>query len=331
MIEFDLTGAVSWANPSFLDMTGYRLDEIVGQQHRMFCFAETADAISLSAQFWEGLTRGEFHAGEFRRRRKDGRELWLQATYNPILDAQGQPERILKIASDITAVKRQQAEYEGKIRAIDRSQAVIEFGLDGIILAVNANFLDIFGYQEADLVGQHHRLLCDGQLIQSDAYRDFWTRLGRGEFDSGRYLRRARDGSAIWIQATYNPVLDANGRPWKIIKLASDISREVQLEQEIQSRLTESQDFRADLEARGGEIQAMIEEVSQIVGSINMIAAQTKLLALNATIEAARAGEAGRGFAVVASEVKKLASDTKKATEIAAQMMDQRIKAMLQA
>ncbi|KRB79697.1 hypothetical protein ASE00_18450 [Sphingomonas sp. Root710] len=326
VIEFDLSGVILWANQLFLDTMGYRLDEIVGENHRIFCFADYSRTPAY-ARFWERLSHGEFDAGEYKRRGRDGREVWLQATYNPVMDADGRPERILKIASDITAAKAHQAEFEGKLRAIDASQAVIEFALDGTILAANANFLAIFGYRETDLVGQHHRLLCDNQLVHSTEYRDFWMRLGRGEYDSGRYMRRARDGSPVWIQATYNPILDADGRPSKIVKFASDISHAVQLEQEIKARLAESQAFRADLEARGGDIQEMIAEVSQIVASINDIAAQTNLLALNATIEAARAGEAGRGFAVVASEVKKLASDTKVATEAAARMMRERITA----
>jgi len=159
----------------------------------------------------------------------------------------------------------------------------------------------------------------------------FWERLGEGLFDSGRYARRARDGRTIWIQATYNPVFGADGKLCKIVKFASDISREMSLETELQQRLAEAQRFRADLEDRGKDFEAMMREVSQIVASINEIAAQTNLLALNATIEAARAGEAGRGFAVVASEVKKLASDTKSATESAALMMSTRIGAIANA
>ena len=323
VIELDLDGTILWANEVFLRVMDYGLDEIVGQHHRIFCAKEHA-ASAAYRLFWAKLGRGEVDSGEYKRFAHGGREVWLRATYNPVLDAHGRPLRILKVASDITAAKREQAEHAGKLAAIERSQAVIEFSLDGTILDANDNFLRIFGYPAGDLIGQHHRLLCDEHLVRSPDYQALWQRLGRGEFDAGRYIRRARDGSAVWIQASYNPVLDADGRPWKVVKFASDVTEQVRLEQEVEARLEESHAFRSRLEARGDEVREMIGKVSTIVASINEIAAQTNLLALNATIEAARAGEAGRGFAVVASEVKKLASDTKAATEAAARMMNDR-------
>jgi methyl-accepting chemotaxis protein len=325
VIEFDTTGQILWANQLFLDAMGYALDEIVGEHHRIFCFPEVVSSPEYAA-FWHKLGQGEYDAGEYKRRTRWGREIWLQATYNPVFGADGRPEKVLKIASDISGARQQNAEVAAKLEAINRSQAVIEFGLDGTILDANQNFLDLFGYGEAMLVGQHHRILCDDALVRSEAYKAFWARLGRGEYDAGRYQRFTRTGQPVWIQATYNPVLDAAGRPRKIVKFASDISRQVRLEQEVEARLAEAHDFQDALEARGAEIDDMIAQVVRIVGTINDIAAQTNLLALNATIEAARAGEAGRGFAVVASEVKKLASDTKLATDAAARMMRDRIK-----
>ena len=327
VIEFDLSGTIIWANDVFLQMMGYRLDEILGQHHRIFCSLEDAASAGY-AQLWEKLARGEFVSSEYKRFGKDRREIWLKETYNPILDEQGRPQRLLMVAPDLTAAMRERADHIGRLAAIDRSQAVIEFGLDGMIIAANDNFLRLFGYTASELIGQHHRILCDPELVRSAEYQALWQRLGRGEFDAGRYLRRARDGSAKWILASYNPVFNADGLPWKVVKFASDISHQVQLEEDARTRLEESHAFQVRLEARGAELRDMIDKVSLIVSSINDIAAQTNLLALNATIEAARAGEAGRGFAVVASEVKKLASDTKAATEAATRMMNERVTAV---
>ncbi|WCT75439.1 methyl-accepting chemotaxis protein [Sphingomonas naphthae] len=228
------------------------------------------------------------------------------------------------MASDVTAAKLHAAEAAGTIAAIHRAAAVIEFDLNGHILDANEHFLALFGYRRADVVGQHHRMLCDEADTRTAAYERFWQRLGCGEYDASRYRRRARDGRPIWVQATYNPILDADGMPAKIVKIASDVTVQVQLEQEVQQRLEDSARFQAELTARGETLQHTLGQLATIVSTINGIAAQTNLLALNATIEAARAGEAGRGFAVVAGEVKKLASDTRRATEEAARMMASR-------
>lgn len=328
VIEFDLCGNVLWANDLFLKIMGYHsLDEVVGRHHRIFCSEEQVQAPAYT-QFWSKLGCGEFDAGEYKRLSKDGREIWLYATYNPVLDAEERPCRIVKIASDITSAKLERANDIGKLAAIERSQAVIEFALDGTILSANDNFLRLFGYDMAALLGRHHRILCHEELAHTAEYKAFWQRLGSGAFDAGRYARRARDGSTVWIQASYNPVLDVDGNPWKVVKFASDVTDQVRLEQEVETRLTESHAFHEKLEARGDDLRDMIDKVSLIVASISEIANQTKLLALNATIEAARAGDAGRGFAVVASEVKKLASDTRNATQAATRMMNERIAAV---
>ena len=206
------------------------------------------------------------------------------------------------------------AEIAGRMAAIDRSQAIIEFDLAGTVLAANDNFCRLFGYAENEIVGRHHRLFCDPLYTRSTEYRQFWDKLGRGEYDAGRYCRRARDGSEVWIQATYNPIFDTLGNPLKVVKFASDVSGQVALEQEVRARLEDVEQLRATADDQHEALRRTIANVAAIVDAIGQIAHQTNLLALNATIEAARGGDAGRGFAVVANEVKKLAGDTREAT-----------------
>ena len=206
-------------------------------------------------------------------------------------------------------------------QAIDRSQLVIEFEPQGVIASANENFLKAMGYGLHDIVGRHHGMFCDPSYARSDDYAAFWRKLGQGEHDSGEYCRMARDGREVWLQATYTPILDDDGRVARIVKFASDVSDKVRLASEVTRRLEESQRFRDEADMRRGEMEMLIARLSGVVESIAGIAAQTNLLALNATIEAARAGDAGRGFAVVASEVKKLAVDTQNATANARRMI----------
>jgi methyl-accepting chemotaxis protein len=226
VIEFDLHGNILTANENFLATVGYRLDEIVGRHHRMF--VDPAEHHSPEyLQFWQKLARGEYDSGQYKRVRKDGREIWIQASYNTILDANNRPYKVVKFASDITNEVARNANYSGQLAAIDKSQAVIEFDLNGTILTANENFLATVGYRLDEIVGKHHRIFVEPSQHNSREYLQFWQKLARGEYDAGQYKRIRKDGREIWIQASYNPILDANNRPYKVVKFATDITHEV--------------------------------------------------------------------------------------------------------
>ena len=213
-------------------------------------------------------------------------------------------------------------------QAVCRSQAVIEFALDGTVVWANDLFLLTMGYALDEVVGEHHRLFCAADTARSPGYAAFWESLRDGQFDANIYKRVDRHGGVIWFQATYNPLFDADGRPHKVVTIASNVTHQVELELELHAQLDEGARIQRELGQRSAELQHTVEQLATVVTAINGIAVQTNLLALNAAIEAARAGEAGRGFAVVAAEVKKLATDTRVATEQAAVMMGDRAVAL---
>ena len=345
VIEFNLDGTIITANENFLTTVGYRLEEIQGKHHSMFVAPSERDSAAYR-EFWAKLGRGEFEAAEYKRFGKGGKEVWILASYNPILDDAGKPFKVVKFASDVTADKLTAANYAGQIEAIGKSQAVIEFSMDGHVLTANANFLGALGYSLAEIKGKHHSLFMPPDQREGEAYRAFWANLNRGEFQSGEYERVGKGGKQIWIQASYNPIRDLNGKPCKVVKYASDTTAQVLARmrsekvrgmmesvaagaeelnasvREISAAMSKSRDTAltaveqvesADLQAQ--RLSEAAELMSSIVQLIGDITGQINLLALNATIESARAGEAGRGFAVVASEVKNLANQAKQATD----------------
>jgi methyl-accepting chemotaxis protein len=236
VIEFQLDGTIITANENFLNAIGYRLEEIQDRHHSMFV-EETYRRSSDYREFWEKLNRGEFQAAQFKRIGKNGKEVWIQASYNPILDEKGKPFKVVKYASDITDHKLLMADYQGQIQAIHKVQAVIEFSLDGTILNANENFCKTLGYQLDEIKGKHHSMFATEEYRSSPQYREFWERLRRGEFDAGRYARYGKGGREIWIQASYNPIFDMNGRPFKVVKYATDITAAVRAEEELRSKV----------------------------------------------------------------------------------------------
>lgn len=240
VIEFRLDGTILHANDNFLTAVGYSLDEIVGQHHRLFVTPAERESTEYRL-FWEKLGRGEYDAGQYKRVGKGGREIWIQASYNPVFDDSGKAYKVVKYASDITQQTRQMADFTGQMDAISKSQAVIEFELDGIIRHANPNFLGAVGYELSEIVGQHHRIFVTEAERNSPEYKQFWAQLGQGEYDAGQYKRVRKDGSEIWIQASYNPILDPEGKPFKVVKYASDITAEVRAREVMEEAIGRTQ------------------------------------------------------------------------------------------
>lgn len=226
VIQFQVDGTIVSANENFLNAVGYSSEEIVGQHHRMFVEPGYAQSAEYDA-FWQSLGRGEFQAAVYKRIGKDGREIWIQASYNPVLDSKGNAVKVVKYATDVTEETLRNADYSGQLSAISKSQAVIQFNLDGTVIEANENFLGAVGYSLDEIRGKHHSIFIELAYKESSEYRQFWEALARGEYQAAEYKRIRKDGNEIWIQASYNPIFDPDGRPFKVVKYATDITSQV--------------------------------------------------------------------------------------------------------
>ncbi len=306
VIEFNLDGTIVTANENFLSTVGYALSEIQGRHHSMF--VEPAYGASAEyKQFWARLNAGEFQSAEYKRYGKGGKEIWIQASYNPILDKSGKPVRVVKFATDVTQQKLRTANFEGQLAAISKSQAVIEFNLDGTIITANDNFLDTLGYSLAEIHGKHHSLFVDRAYGASQEYADFWKALNNGEFQSAEYKRYGKGGKEVWIQASYNPILDLNGKPYMVVKFATDVSGQKNLLSNVSQSATSLAAAAEELTAVSQSMSASAEQTS---AQANVVSAASEQVSFNVSTVAT-------GTEEMSSSIREIASNAAEASKVA--------------
>ena len=276
LIEFDLDGNVLGANELFLKASGYKLSEIRGQHHRMFADADHRNGPAYQ-EFWSALRRGETRTVQEKRQGKDGKPLWVQATYYPILDSFGNARKVIKHTVNVTEQMLERADGVGQLAAISKAQAVLELALDGTVLTANQNFLNALGYSLDEVRGRHHSLFVDAAHSDTAEYRSMWSRLARGEYDSGQYQCVAKGGRPVWVQASFNPILDAAGKPFKIVEYATDVTQQLSFSEQLRSVVQETRgvvsaaaagDLSQRISASGkdGDVAELARGVNEIIG-----------------------------------------------------------------
>jgi len=341
VIEFNMDGTIITANDNFLNTVGYTLDEIQGKHHSLFVEPQLKASAEYK-EFWQQLNRGEHEAKEYKRLGKNGKEIWIQASYNPILDLNGKPFKVVKFATEVTAQKIANANFSGQIDAISKAQAVIEFNMDGTIITANDNFLNTVGYTLDEIKGQHHSLFVEPQLKASAEYKEFWQQLNRGEYDAAEYLRVGKQGKKVWIQASYNPIFDLNGTPFKVVKYATDITARknaiANIKQVLlsisQGNLTQyiEEELVGEFQVIGESINELIKILSEMVGGIRNssstvfdsareIAAGNNELSHRTESQASSLEETASAMEEITSTVQQNAENSTQASKLSASVM----------
>ncbi len=302
IIEFDLNGRILDANQNFCATLGYQLSEIVGQHHRIFVDpAETASPDY--RQFWDRLASGQFDRRQYRRIAKGGRDVWIEASYNPVF-RRGKPYKVVKFATDITAIKLKAAEDAGKLDALSRAQAVIEFTPAGEVVTANENFLKTLGYELHEIQGKHHSMFCDPVYARGADYARFWDRLRNGEFISEEFTRLGRNGRPVYIQASYNPIFGLDGKVFKVVKFATDVTGRV----ENVIALAKGLQHLSDGDLCVSLAQPFIPTLEQLREDFNGTARKLQAAMRNV-------GENARAIASGSAEIRSAADDLSKRTE----------------
>jgi methyl-accepting chemotaxis protein len=338
VIEFTPDGRIVTANALFCQTVGYDLAEIKGRHHSMFAppgYAETEEY----RNFWRRLGNGEYDAGEYRRFGKGGREIWLQASYTPVAKGNGKVAKVVKLALDITKAKAQAARDASLMQAMVRSQAVIEFTLEGEILDANENFLKVMGYSRDEVIGRKHAMFADPAFAASAEYKAFWEKLRGGEFIAGEFNRVAKSGQPVWLQASYNPIFDASGKPARVVKFATDLTERMDhvsmvgsalyrlAEGDVESRITQKlmptvDKLRVDFNTAAENLQTTLKTVSvtghTIQSATNEISTATDNLARRTEQQAASLEQTAAALDEITTTVRKTADGAMRAREVVA-------------
>jgi methyl-accepting chemotaxis protein len=326
VIEFNLDGTVRDVNENFTKVMGYSSAEVQGKHHSLFVDSAYANGADYRA-FWERLSRGESDFGTYKRVAKSGREVWLSASYNPIKDLSGKPFKVVKYATDVTEQMVRNADFAGQLAAIGKSQAVIEFDMDGTVRKINENFARVMGYSESEVVGKHHSMFADAAVTASGEDRAFWAKLNRGEAEIGTFKRIAKGGREVWLQASYNPIPDANGKPFKVVKYGSDATAVMLAQGQLQVAVSQTQDavknavdgdliHRIPMDGKTGDLEVLCRGVNSLLDSTADLVKRVKVAA----------GEVHQG----AEEISKGNSNLSQRTEEQASSLEQTASSMEQ-